>query len=151
MFTEKQASFNLAATGLPCLTEEAASSGSPRNLSLSFPLSLAACSRFDPSLQTPEEMTAFRRVCTTEEEKKNRLFHILITRSHVMHPTSFLIGYECLGPAEKGQHTSLTYAHANMHPRRPGGVAAADTTWRVSLSFGFENIKQISPTGGWCL
>ncbi len=85
MFTEKQASFNLAATGLPCLTEEAASSGSPRNLSLSlsFPLSLAACSRFDPSLQTPEEMTAFRRVCTTEEEKKNRDFFTFWSPGHM--------------------------------------------------------------------
>lgn len=62
MFTEKQASFNLAATGLPCLTEEAASSGSPRNLSLSlfpslagwlFPLwSFSADTRRDDSFST---------------------------------------------------------------------------------------------------
>lgn len=151
MFTEKQASFNLAATGLPCLTEEAASSGSPQNFSLFSSLAGCLCPLWSFSADTRRDDSFSTSVHHWGGEKNEILFQIFITRSHVMHHTSFLIGYECLGPAENGRHTSLTYAHANTHPRHPGGVEAADTTWHVALSFGFENIKQISPTGGWCL
>jgi len=78
---------------IPCLTGEAASSGSPQTLSLSLSLSLFL-SRWLPvpalilHCRHQKEMTAFRRVCATEERRRKKsatfehFYHQVTCTSH---------------------------------------------------------------------